>query len=192
MDDALRALKKSGINVSSFSQKTRELILDLQNYRILSCKPIDVPKYVEMGTADCGIVGSDCITESMCDVYEPISLKFGKCRMVVACQNNMKIKYNQGEEIKVATKFPNIAKKYFEDKKMIPKIIYLNGSVELAPLVGLSDVIVDITESGETIRKNNLKIIDTVMDITAKVIFNKTSVRTKQKTLENFAKIIKK
>ncbi len=136
MDDALRALKKSGINVSSVSQKTRELIFDLQNYRILSCKPIDVPKYVEMGTADCGIVGSDCITESMCDVYEPISLKFA--------------------------------------------------------LVGLSDVIVDITESGETIRKNNLKIIDTVMDITAKVIFNKTSVRTKQKTLENFAKIIKK
>ena len=104
----------------------------------------------------------------------------------------MKIKYKQGEEIKVATKFPNIAKRYFEDKKMIPKIIYLNGSVELAPLVGLSDVIVDITESGETIRKNNLKIIDTVMDITAKVIFNKTSVRTKQKTLENLAKIIKK
>ena len=98
MDDALRALKKGGINVSSFSQKTRELILDLQNYRILSCKPIDVPKYVEMGTADCGIVGSDCITESMCDVYEPISLKFGKCRMVVACQKNMKIKYNQGEK----------------------------------------------------------------------------------------------
>ena len=192
MDDALRALKKSGINVSLVSQKTRELIFDLQNYRILSCKPIDVPKYVEMGTADCGIVGSDCITESMCDVYEPISLKFGKCRMVVACQKNMKIKYKRGEEIKVATKFPNIAKKYFEDKKMIPKIIYLNGSVELAPLVGLSDVIVDITESGETIRKNNLKIIDTVMDITAKVIFNKTSVRTKQKTLENFAKIIKK
>ena len=192
MDDALRALKKSGINVSLVSQKTRELIFDLQNYRILSCKPIDVPKYVEMGTADCGIVGSDCITESMCDVYEPISLKFGKCRMVVACQKNMKIKYKQGEEIKVATKFPNIAKRYFEDKKMIPKIIYLNGSVELAPLVGLSDVIVDITESGETIRKNNLKIIDTVMDITAKVIFNKTSVRTKQKTLENFAKIIKK
>ena len=92
MDDALRALKKSGINVSSVSQKTRELIFDLQNYRILSCKPIDVPKYVEMGTADCGIVGSDCITESMCDVYEPISLKFGKCRMVVACQKNMKIK----------------------------------------------------------------------------------------------------
>ena len=183
MNDALNALKNGGINVSSFSNKSRELIFDLENYRILSCKPIDVPKYVEMGTADCGIVGSDCITESKCDIYEPISLKFGKCKMVVACKKDLEIKYRQGEEIKIATKFPNIAKKYFEDRKMIPKIIYLNGSVELAPLVGLSEVIVDITESGETIKKNNLKVIETIMDITAKVIFNKTSMRTKENSL---------
>ena len=192
MKDSLAALNKGGISVSSIKEDSRELVFDLDRYRILSCKPADVPKYVELGTADIGIVGSDCISESGCEIYEPMSLSFGKCKMVVAAMRKNKINLKPGEEIKVATKYPNITRKYFSKKKLIPNIIYLNGSVELAPIVGLSDVIVDITETGETIKKNDLKIIDTIMNISAKVIVNKTSLKVKKDLINDFLKIFKK
>ena len=112
--------------------------------------------------------------------------------MVVAAMRKNKINLKPGEEIKVATKYPNITRKYFSKKKLIPNIIYLNGSVELAPIVGLSDVIVDITETGETIKKNDLKIIDTIMNISAKVIVNKTSLKVKKDLINDFLKIFKK
>ena len=105
---------------------------------------------------------------------------------------NQKFEFKAGKEVKIATKYPNIASEYFKKKKMIPEIIYLNGSVELAPLIGLSDVIVDITETGETIRKNNLKIIDTVMNVAAKFIVNKRSYRTLSNEIQSLSSSIKK
>ena len=112
--------------------------------------------------------------------------------MIVAIKKNQKFEFKAGKEVKIATKYPNIASEYFKKKKMIPEIIYLNGSVELAPLIGLSDVIVDITETGETIRKNNLKIIDTVMSIAAKFIVNKRSYRTLSNEIQSLSDSIKK
>ena len=191
-NDTLELLKKSGISTDKINKKSRELIFKLDGLTILSCKPSDVPKYVELGAADCGIVGSDCISESQCDIYEPIGLNFGICKMIVAAKKGQKIEFKSGKEIKIATKYPKIASEYFKRKKMSPEIIYLNGSVELAPLIGLSDVIVDITETGETIRKNNLKIIDTVMNISAKFIVNKTSYRTLFKQIQSLSTSLKK
>ena len=191
-NDTLTLLEKSGISIKKINKKSRELIFKLNELTILSCKPSDVPKYVELGAADCGIVGSDCIAESQCDIYEPLSLNFGHCKMIVAIKKNQKFEFNAGKEVKIATKYPNIASEYFKKKKMIPEIIYLNGSVELAPLIGLSDVIVDITETGETIRKNNLKIIDTIMNIAAKFIVNKRSYRTLSNEIQSLSGSIKK
>ena len=151
-NDTLELLKKSSISTDKINKKSRELIFKLDGLTILSCKPSDVPKYVELGAADCGIVGSDCISESQCDIYEPIGLNFGLCKMIVATKKDEKIEFKAGKEIKVATKYPKIASEYFKEEKCL-EIIYLNGSVELAPLIGLSDVIVDITETGETIKK---------------------------------------
>lgn len=191
-NDTLTLLKKSGISIKKIDKKSRELIFKLDELTILSCKPSDVPKYVELGAADCGIVGSDCIAESQCDIYEPLSLNFGHCKMIIAIEKNQKFEFKAGKEVKIATKYPNIASEYFKKKKMIPEIIYLNGSVELAPLIGLSDVIVDITETGETIRKNNLKIIDTIMNIAAKFIVNKRSYRTLSNEIQSLSGSIKK
>lgn len=191
-NDTLTLLEKSGISIKKIDKKSRELIFKLDELTILSCKPSDVPKYVELGAADCGIVGSDCIAESQCDIYEPLSLNFGHCKMIIAIEKNQKFEFKAGKEVKIATKYPNIASEYFKKKKMIPEIIYLNGSVELAPLIGLSDVIVDITETGETIRKNNLKIIDTVMSIAAKFIVNKRSYRTLSSEIQSLSGSIKK
>ena len=112
--------------------------------------------------------------------------------MIVAAKKGQKIEFKAGKEIKIATKYPKIASQYFKRKRMSPEIIYLNGSVELAPLIGLSDVIVDITETGETIRKNNLTIIDTVMNISAKFIVNKTSYRTLFKQIQSLSTSLKK
>ena len=192
MKDCINLLAKSGLVTKAINERTRKLIFQIGKYTILSCKLADVPKYVELGTADCGIVGSDCISESQCDVYEPIELNFGKCKMVIAAKKNKKIEFNPGTELTVATKFPNITRKFFLQNKMVANIIYLNGSVELAPLVGLSDVIVDITETGETIKKNNLKIIKKITDITAKFIVNKNSYRIKEKIIKEFSNRLKK
>ena len=189
-NDTLILLKRSGISIKKIDKKSRELIFELDGLTILSCKPSDVPKYVELGAADCGIVGSDCIAESQCDIYEPLSLNFGHCRMIVAIKKNQKFEFKAGKEIKIATKYPNIASEYFKKKKMIPEIIYLNGSVELAPLIGLSDVIVDITETGETIRKNSLKIIDTILKSSACLFYSKKSI--KKKGVKKIIKLLSK
>ena len=127
------------------TKESRELIFNVKNLQILACKPSDVPRYVELGAADCGIVGSDCILEAECDIYEPISLPIGKCRMVLACPKNKRIKLKAGMNIKIGTKYPRITQEFFLKKNIAPEIVFLNGSVELAPLTGLADAIVDIT-----------------------------------------------
>ena len=177
-------LAKAGYPNDIGTKESRELIFNVKNLQILACKPSDVPRYVELGAADCGIVGSDCILEAECDIYEPISLPIGKCRMVLACPKNKRIKLKAGMNIKIGTKYPRITQEFFLKKNIAPEIVFLNGSVELAPLTGLADAIVDITETGSTIKENNLKIVETIMEISAKVIVNKTSFRTLNKEIE--------
>lgn len=186
-------LSKAGYTNNIAQTTSRELVFNIKNLQILSCKPSDVPKYVELGAADCGIVGSDCIKEANCDIYEPIDLPIGKCKMVLACLKNKKINLKPGINIRIGTKYPNIAKEYFLKEGISPEIVFLNGSVELAPITGLADAIVDITETGATIKENNLKIIKNIMDINAKVVVNKTSFRTLNNEIEKImSSLVKK
>ncbi|MEE2975099.1 MAG: ATP phosphoribosyltransferase [Thermodesulfobacteriota bacterium] len=178
LEQVLWLMDKSGYSTTKIRAASRELVVDLDELRILICKPADVPKYVELGAADCGIVGSDCIIEAACDVYEPLSLPIGECKMVLACPKEKELDLTAGSMLTIGTKYTNITRKFFETINIFPEIIYLSGSVELAAVIGLADGIVDITETGETIKKNNLKIIKTIQNINCKFIVNKSSQKT--------------
>lgn len=145
-------------------------------------KPSDVAIYVERGAADVGIVGKDILLEYRPDVYELLDLKMGKCRMAVAGIKG--VRERTDKTLRVATKFPNIAKEYYAKKSREIEIIKLNGSIEIAPLLKMSDVIVDIVETGTTLKENNLEPYEDIVDISARFIANKASYKFKNEEIE--------
>ncbi|HPD01832.1 MAG TPA: ATP phosphoribosyltransferase [Eubacteriales bacterium] len=153
--------------------------------RYFLVKPSDVAIYVEYGVADIGVVGKDVLVEERPDVYELLDLKFGKCRMCVAAAEGYKP--DMSRPVKVATKFVNTALAYFESVNRESEIIKLNGSVELAPLLGISDVIVDLVETGTTLKENNLKIIAEIMKVSARLIANKSAYKFKTREIDALA-----
>lgn len=182
----IELLERSGIRCASADFKTRKLIIedDRNMIRFFMVKPSDVPVYVEYGAADLGVVGKDTLMEEGRDLYEVLNLGFGACRMVVAGPEKIRGKLDSIPGKRVATKYPNIAREYFEIvKKESIEVIKLNGSVELAPLVGLSEVIVDIVESGRTLRENNLAVLETISDISARMVVNKVSMKMKNEPI---------
>lgn len=157
-------------------------------YRFFLAKAPDVPTYVEYGAADIGIVGRDTILEEGRQLYEVLDLGFGKCRMCVAGPESAKELLQHHELIRVATKYPNIAKDYFYNlKHQTVEIIKLNGSIELAPIVGLSEVIVDIVETGSTLRENGLQVLEEVCPLSARMVVNQVSMKMEY---ERISKII--
>ena len=159
---------------------TRKLIFTNEDagIRFFLSKASDVPTYVEYGAADLGIVGKDTILEEGRTLFEVLDLKIGKCRMCVCGPQAAEGLLRHHEMIRVATKYPNIARDYFYNKKhQTVEIIKLNGSVELAPIVGLSEVIVDIVETGSTLRENGLAVLETVCDLSARVVVNRVSMK---------------
>lgn len=175
-----KILKEIGLDCSEIEKNSRKLIFENSENRIryILVKPADVPIYVEKGAADLGIVGKDTIMEENRNLYELVNLGFGTCRFAVASLKGFSI--NQFRPVlRVGTKYPNIAKKYFADKNKQVEIIHLNGSVELAPIVGLSDVIVDIVETGRTLEENGLEIIEDICPVSVRLIANKVSFKTK-------------
>lgn len=177
-------LEQIGYGCPAVLENSRKLVFeDEENgVRYFWVKPSDVAIYVETGVADVGVVGKDILLEQNPDVYELIDLGFGKCRMAVAGKQGEILPLDK--TIKVATKFPNIAKKYFSSKSREIDIIKLNGSIELAPILGMSDVIVDIVETGSTLRENNLEVYEDIVNISARFIANKTSFRFKTGEIE--------
>ena len=172
--------EKIGLDCEILKEKSRKLIFtdEKNKFRFILVKAMDVPTYVEYGVADLGIVGKDCLLEKGKDLYEVLDLKFGKCKMCVCAKKSYVM---SNTFIKVATKYPNIARNYFStEKKQTIELIELGGSVELAPLCGLSDVIVDIVESGKTLHENNLEIIETICDISARLVVNRVSLKMKK------------
>ena len=145
-------------------------------------KPADVMTYIESGLADIGIIGSDTIEETSADIYELMDLNIGVCKMIVAGLNTHIL--NEKEKIKVATKYDTIAAQYFQSINKEVNIFHLNGSVELAPLIALTDVIVDITETGTTLKENGLSIIDTISQISGRLICNQASYYLKSQEIE--------
>lgn len=188
-DRTMELLTKAGYPCEEMKEDSRKLIFrneDLKMNFFLSKGP-DVPTYVEYGAADIGIVGSDIIMEEQRRAYEVLDLRFGKCRMCVAGPESARKLLQHHEMIRVASKYPNIARDYFYNTKMqTVDIIKLNGSVELGPLVGLSDVIVDIVETGSTLRENGLTVLETVCDISARMIVNQVSMQMKAQRITKF------
>ena len=186
-DYAAEIFGKAGYDISCLEDKGRKLIFTDEKDKIkyILVKASDVPCYVEYGAADVGIVGKDTISEEGRSLYEVLNLNFGKCRMCVCGPESAKEKLqNRVSSLKVATKYPNIARKYFtEVKKQSADIIKLNGSIELAPIVGLSDVIVDIVESGKTLEENGLSVLEEVCHLSARLIVNKVSMKMKRNIL---------
>ena len=180
-------LKKYGITCEEMKDKdTRKLIFvneDLKLRFFLSKGP-DVPTYVEYGAADIGIVGRDTILQEARNIYEVLDLGFGKCRMCVCGPESARDLLQHHEQIRVATKYPKIAKDYFYNKKhQTVEIIKLNGSIELAPIVGLADVIVDIVETGSTLRENGLTVLEEVCPLSARMVVNPVSMKMEQERI---------
>ncbi|MGL6107975.1 ATP phosphoribosyltransferase [Romboutsia sp.] len=190
-NDAYKRLKAMGIG-DCIDLDSRKLIFKDDKNKIIyiHVKPSDVVTYVEKGVADLGIVGKDIILENEGDVYEIEDLGFGKCKFSIAGLKG-KESIRKDEILKVATKYPEIAKKYFKEREQKIEIIKLNGSVELAPLVGLSDIIVDIVETGSTLNANGLEIIEDMYDISAKLISNRVSYKFKFQKIQNILSMFK-
>ena len=179
----LELLEKVGITCDEMKNKdTRKLIFTDEEHklRFFLAKGPDVPTYVEYGAADIGIVGKDTILEEGRRLYEVLDLGYGKCRMCVCGPESARELLQHNQQIRVATKYPNIAKDYFYNRKhQTVEMIKLNGSIELAPILGLSDVIVDIVETGTTLKENDLTVIEEFMPISARFIANKASYKFK-------------
>lgn len=178
-EKAYALLRAAGYPCPTLEQPNRKLIFENEaaGVRYFWAKPSDVAIYVERGAADIGIVGKDILLEYSPDVYELLDLGMGKCRMAVAAPKHFREPV--GDTLRVATKFPNIARAFYAGKCRDIDIIHLNGSIEIAPILGLSDVIVDIVETGTTLRENDLEVLETIVPISARLISNVASYKFK-------------
>ena len=176
--------EKAGFECPSIKENNRKLIFENEEIgvRYFWVKPSDVAIYVERGAADVGVAGKDILLEYEPDVYELLDLDIGKCRMAVAAKKDFRD--DNQRTLRVATKFTNIASQYYLSKGRDIDIIHLNGSIEIAPILDLSDVIVDIVETGTTLKENNLEVFETIVPISARFIANKTSFRFKSEIIE--------
>ncbi len=186
-NSALDLFEKIGISCGDIKDgDSRRLIFEDENskLRFFLAKAPDVPTYVEYGAADIGIVGRDTILEAGRNIYEVLDLGFGACRMCVCGPASAAELLKHHEQIRVATKYPEIAKDYFNNKKyQTVEIIYLNGSVELGPMVGLSDLIVDVVETGSTLHDNGLSVLEEICPLSARMVVNPVSMKLEQERI---------
>lgn len=193
---AMDNLISCGFQFKDYSLESRKLIFsdDEKKVKITLVKSPDVPVYVEKGAADIGIVGKDILLEENYNVYELLKLKVGKCKMCIAGFKDKVPDYSK--KVIVGTKYPVITKNHFDQIGVLTDIVKLNGSVELAPIIGLSDIIVDIVESGGTLKENGLVVHESILDISARLIANTVSLKTKfdqiQKVIDSLNPIIER
>jgi ATP phosphoribosyltransferase len=179
-DKTMALLEQLGITCDEMKEDSRKLIFTNEElkFRFFLAKATDVPTYVEYGAADIGIVGKDTLLQANRNLYEVLDLNMGKCRFAVAGYAEARALLNKNNDLRVATKYPNIAKEYFYQKKhQTIEIVKLNGSVELAPIVGLADVIVDIVETGSTLKANGLEVLEDICPISARMVVNRVSMK---------------
>jgi ATP phosphoribosyltransferase len=179
-ESALALLARAGIRLSETAVNSRRLALmdETGQYRFIFAKPADVPVYVEHGIADCGVVGRDVLLESQADLLLPLDLGIARCRIVVAAADAQALTKVQGM-IRVATKYAQIANAYFGARGIPVEIIQLSGSVELAPALGLADMIVDLVETGQTLRENGLTVVEEIAESTGRLVVNRASYQLK-------------
>ncbi|NLK50954.1 MAG: ATP phosphoribosyltransferase [Syntrophomonadaceae bacterium] len=189
----IRLLRRVGLPWEGLLEDTRQLVFDYETIepsghvtRYIVCRPTDIPTFVEYGAADLGIVGKDTIVEDNKNVFELVDLKFGYCRFVVAVPESMVESGNlpNFSQARVATKFPRVAEAFFREKGIQVEIVKLHGNIELAPRVGLSDVIVDIVSTGRTLKDNQLVAVEEIFPATARLIANRASFRIKAEIIQ--------
>jgi ATP phosphoribosyltransferase len=188
LSGALALIKKIGFDCEALARDSRKLVLHFpeRHVRFLLLRGADIPTYVEYGAADMGIVGKDVLLEQLKDIYEPLDLQFGACRLVVARPEVYRRPVDgvNWSHIKVATKYPRLAEEHFTKKGVQVELIYLGGSVELAPLVGLSDYVVDLVQTGRTLQENGLVEVEEIMRSTARLVVNRASQKTKYEPIK--------
>ncbi|HEV8540477.1 MAG TPA: ATP phosphoribosyltransferase [Nitrospiraceae bacterium] len=177
----LELFKRAGYKTDGLSAESRRLVFTCpdKGLTLLIVRPSDIPTYVEHGAADAGVVGKDVLLEQDRDVYEPLDLKVGACRLSVAAPEGLEQRDRMSSKIRVATKYPNITERYFNQKGIPVEIIKLYGSIELAPVVGLAERIVDLVSSGRTLKAHNLVEVDVIAESTARLIVNRASLKMK-------------
>lgn len=194
-EQTMALFEQIGMPCEEMKEKSRKLIFTNEDMKLkfFLSKASDVPTYVEHGAADVGIVGKDTIVEENRNLYEMLDLGLGKCKMAVAGPKEMKEKLDKAYDLRVATKYPKIAMEYFyHQKHQTVEIIKLNGSVELAPIVGLSDVIVDIVETGSTLKENGLEVLEDICPLSARIIVNRVSMKMEHERITNMIEKIRK
>jgi len=182
-EEAVDLLRRAGVDLPPEFEESRKLIVSAPEAGLdfILAKPTDVPTYVEYGVADIGVVGKDVLVEEDRDVYELLDLNISKCKMVVAGLPDWK---EDGKQPRVATKFPRIASRFFREKGQQVEVIKLNGSIELAPIIGLADRIVDIVSTGRTLKENGLVVHEEIMPISSRLIANRVSYRMKSEAID--------
>ncbi|THE14093.1 ATP phosphoribosyltransferase [Bacillus timonensis] len=190
-EEAAQLLLKAGYKLPPEFEDSRKLIIDVPDepFRFMLAKPMDVTTYVEHGVADLGIAGKDVMLEEERDVYEVLDLQISQCYLAVAGLTDVKVK---GVAPKIATKYPNVASSYFRENGEQVEIIKLNGSIELAPLIGLADRIVDIVSTGRTLKENGLVELEHIADITSRLIVNPVSYRLKDQQIDEIVERLSK
>jgi len=186
LNPAMELFRKHGLLPRGLQDNSRKLLFEHHKHRIrmMIVRAMDVPTYVEYGAADLGIVGKDVLLEQEPDVYEPLDLRFGACRIIVAGPKTASMTPTwSSAKLKIATKYPRITERYFNEKGLPVEIIRLSGAVELAPLVGLAEQIVDLITTGTTLRENHLEEQAVIAHSTARLIVNRASLKTKAKTI---------
>lgn len=188
LNPTIELLNKAGLPVEGISSESRHMIFSYPGdpeIKYIICRPTDVPAYVEHGAADLGIVGKDVIVEQAKDVFEMVDLVYGYCRFVVAVPAELKdIPIKELNYKRVATKFPGVAERFFRQQGLQVEVIKLHGNIELAPLMGLADMIVDIVSTGRTLKENNLVELVKIMDSSTRLISNRVSYRTKYECIQ--------
>jgi ATP phosphoribosyltransferase len=188
-------LKKAGCGAQGLSEDSRKLVIKNEEAGLsfVITKPVDLPTYVEYGAADIGVIGKDVLLEEQKDVYELLDLGFGKCRLMLAVPENLRRdKLTDYANLRVATKYPRVAAEFFHGVGIQAEIINLNGSIELAPMVGLSEMIVDIVETGRTLRENKLAEIAAIHTATARLIANRASFKLKSERIHSILDAIRR
>ena len=184
-EQAFTLLEQLGVDCSEPRNPGRQLVRwdKASNVRFILVKPSDVPTYVDHGVADLGVVGKDTLLESGRPLYEVLDLTFGRCKLCIAGYADRTNASVTRATFRVATKYPNIARSYYDAKGQTIEIIELHGSVELGPVIGLSDVILDIVESGSTLKANGLTVLETVCECSARLVVNRVSMKTKRERI---------
>jgi len=178
-EEAVALFRQAGVDLAVTLKETRKLRHDVDGLRVLVVRAQDVPTYVEHGAADLGIAGADVLAEERPDVYEPLDLGLGACRMVVAEPGDRPVDERGLVHVRIASKYPQVTRQYLQRRGLFAEVIKLYGSVELAPLTGLADRIVDLVSSGETLRQHGLVEVDTIMQVTSRLIVNEASLKVR-------------